>query len=74
MKFESYAFKISTRFFETLPIGFKMTGTGVPVIKKVPGNLVKFDHEKDGFVDLTKLSRTELLDMKQREENLLKNR
>lgn len=45
-----------------------------PIIKKVPGNFVKFKHEKDGFVDLASKSKTELIDLINREKKLLENR
>ncbi len=46
---------------------------GAPFIKKVPGNPVKFDHEKDGYVSFANLSKLELRDLLQREEKLANN-
>lgn len=48
--------------------------TGTPVIKKITGSLPKFQHERDGYVCLNQLSKTELLDVLQREKKILDNK
>lgn len=45
-----------------------------PIIKKIPGKPAKFEHEKDGYIDLINISKIELLDSLERENKLLNNK
>ncbi|XP_065212476.1 DNA-directed RNA polymerase II subunit GRINL1A-like [Planococcus citri] len=48
--------------------------TVAPVIKKIPGKPARFPNEKDGYVDLSAMSKLELVDLLERENRLLKNK
>lgn len=47
--------------------------TGPIAVKNIPDNIT-FHHQKDGYVSLTKLTKTELLDLIFREEKLINNK
>lgn len=48
--------------------------TVAPIIKKIPGKPVRFENERDGYLNLSAMSKLELLDSLEREKKLLNNK